>query len=213
MAGFIRSPARHRSTSVFRSALRYGYERSSLEKPNHWLFVCCANRSSRFQLETGLHYNWHRHYDPTTGRYIQADPLGMPDGPSRYAYVGNSPLMYVDREGLQNTPPPPANIPGGPWKWHNNPGDSRGGRWHGADGSSGNFDFPDGHWDIDDGKGNRQRYNRHGAPLSKEDAHGQYQGPPRLPIPRWSTCPPLLIMPPASAFCGVIPELCPPNRT
>ena len=28
-----------------------------------------------FQLESGLHYNWHRHYDPTTGRYIQPDPL------------------------------------------------------------------------------------------------------------------------------------------
>ena len=46
-----------------------------------------------FQLETGLHYNWHSHYDPTTGRYIQADPLGMPDGPSRFAYVAISPLM------------------------------------------------------------------------------------------------------------------------
>lgn len=29
-----------------------------------------------FQLESGLHYNWHRQYDPTIGRYIQADPLG-----------------------------------------------------------------------------------------------------------------------------------------
>ncbi|MFN7089158.1 MAG: RHS repeat-associated core domain-containing protein [Allorhizobium sp.] len=54
-----------------------------------------------FQLESGLHYNWHRHYDPTTGRYLQPDPLGMPDGPSRWAYVINSPLMYVDPEGLQ----------------------------------------------------------------------------------------------------------------
>jgi uncharacterized protein RhaS with RHS repeats len=27
-----------------------------------------------FLLESGLHYNWHRHYDPTLGRYIQADP-------------------------------------------------------------------------------------------------------------------------------------------
>lgn len=52
-----------------------------------------------FQLESGLHYNWHRHYDPTTGRYMQADPLGMPDGPSRYAYVANSPLMYIDPTG------------------------------------------------------------------------------------------------------------------
>ena len=54
-----------------------------------------------FQIETGLSYNWHRHYDPTTGRYLRPDPLGMPDGPSRWAYVGNSPLMKVDPEGLQ----------------------------------------------------------------------------------------------------------------
>ncbi|WP_165349991.1 MULTISPECIES: RHS repeat-associated core domain-containing protein [unclassified Mesorhizobium] len=46
-----------------------------------------------FQIETGLSYNWHRHYDPSTGRYLQPDPLGMPDGPSRFAYVRNSPLM------------------------------------------------------------------------------------------------------------------------
>jgi RHS repeat-associated protein len=30
-----------------------------------------------FLLEAGLHYNWHRHYDPTLGRYIQPDPLSM----------------------------------------------------------------------------------------------------------------------------------------
>ena len=27
-----------------------------------------------FQLEAGLHYNWHRHYDATLGRYTQPDP-------------------------------------------------------------------------------------------------------------------------------------------
>ena len=32
-----------------------------------------------FQLETGLAYNWHRHYDPTIGRYIQPDPLVVDD--------------------------------------------------------------------------------------------------------------------------------------
>ncbi len=31
-----------------------------------------------FQLESGLAYNWHRHYDATTGRYTQPDPLGTP---------------------------------------------------------------------------------------------------------------------------------------
>ena len=29
-----------------------------------------------FQSESGLHQNWMRDYDPTTGRYLQADPLG-----------------------------------------------------------------------------------------------------------------------------------------
>jgi RHS repeat-associated protein len=28
-----------------------------------------------FLAESGLHYNWHRHYDPTIGRYTQADPI------------------------------------------------------------------------------------------------------------------------------------------
>ncbi|WP_346361256.1 RHS repeat-associated core domain-containing protein [Bosea sp. (in: a-proteobacteria)] len=53
-----------------------------------------------FQLETGLHYNWHRHYDPTTGRYLQPDPLGLVDGPSVYAYANSSPQMWSDPEGL-----------------------------------------------------------------------------------------------------------------
>jgi RHS repeat-associated protein len=52
-----------------------------------------------FQLETGLAYNWHRHYDPVTGRYIQPDPLRFVDGPSVYAYARSSPYMYTDREG------------------------------------------------------------------------------------------------------------------
>src|SRR5688500_34369 len=28
-----------------------------------------------FLIESGLHYNWHRHYDPSLGRYTQPDPL------------------------------------------------------------------------------------------------------------------------------------------
>ena len=37
-----------------------------------------------FQSESGLHQNWMRDYDPTTGRYIEADPLGLVDGASVY---------------------------------------------------------------------------------------------------------------------------------
>jgi len=52
-----------------------------------------------FQIETGLHYNWHRHYDPMTGRYTQPDPLRFVDGPSIYAYAKSSPLINVDPDG------------------------------------------------------------------------------------------------------------------
>jgi len=52
-----------------------------------------------FQTETGLHYNWHRHYDPTLGRYTQPDPLGFVDGPSVYGYAKLSPSMLIDFPG------------------------------------------------------------------------------------------------------------------
>jgi RHS repeat-associated protein len=53
-----------------------------------------------FLLEDGLHYNWHRHYDPTIGRYVQADPLEFVDGPSVYAYVKSRPTSLTDHLGL-----------------------------------------------------------------------------------------------------------------
>ena len=56
--------------------------------PGHW-----------FQLESGLYYNWHRHYDPSLGRYTQPDPLGFVDGPGVYGYGRNSPQRYVDKDG------------------------------------------------------------------------------------------------------------------
>ena len=56
---------------------------------------------TQIEIESGLAYNWHRHYDPTTGRYTQPDPMGFIDGPSRYAYALSSPGMYDDFSGLQ----------------------------------------------------------------------------------------------------------------
>lgn len=52
-----------------------------------------------YQFESGLHYNWNRQYDPSIARYTQPDPLGLVDGPSRYAYVRNDPLQLVDKDG------------------------------------------------------------------------------------------------------------------
>jgi RHS repeat-associated protein len=53
-----------------------------------------------FMAETGLHYNWHRWYDASLGRYTQPDLFGLFDGPSRYMYAGQSPLMVTDSDGL-----------------------------------------------------------------------------------------------------------------
>jgi RHS repeat-associated protein len=52
-----------------------------------------------FQTEAGLYQNWMRDYDPTTGRYIEADPLGLVDGASVYGYAGGNPERYVDPRG------------------------------------------------------------------------------------------------------------------
>ncbi|MFE5894936.1 RHS repeat-associated core domain-containing protein [Streptomyces sp. NPDC056462] len=50
-------------------------------------------------LETGLHYNFHRHYDPDTARFTSPDPLGLVPAPNPYAYVHN-PHTWCDPLGL-----------------------------------------------------------------------------------------------------------------
>ena len=53
-----------------------------------------------FQLESGLAYNWHRHYDATLGRYVQPDPIGLVGGRNIFGYANQSPGAYTDFEGL-----------------------------------------------------------------------------------------------------------------
>ncbi|WP_143615417.1 RHS repeat-associated core domain-containing protein, partial [Streptomyces sparsogenes] len=49
--------------------------------------------------ESGLHYNHHRYYDPTTARYTTPDPLGLTPAPNPVAYVLN-PHRWIDPLGL-----------------------------------------------------------------------------------------------------------------
>ncbi|WP_236796622.1 RHS repeat-associated core domain-containing protein [Amycolatopsis sp. GM8] len=53
-----------------------------------------------FDAETGLHYNFHRYYDPSLARYLSSDPLGLTGGPDPQAYVSN-PLVAMDPLGLK----------------------------------------------------------------------------------------------------------------
>ncbi|MBR0566088.1 RHS repeat-associated core domain-containing protein, partial [Azoarcus sp. L1K30] len=46
------------------------------------------------------HDNWHRTYDPRTGRYLQPDPMGYPDGPDAYLYASGDPVNRGDPMGL-----------------------------------------------------------------------------------------------------------------
>ncbi|MFE2426582.1 putative T7SS-secreted protein [Streptomyces sp. NPDC059373] len=52
-----------------------------------------------FDPETGLHYNFHRYYDPETARYTTPDPLGLEPAPNPAAYVHN-PHTWTDPLGL-----------------------------------------------------------------------------------------------------------------
>lgn len=52
-----------------------------------------------YDVETGLHYNLARYYDPRAGRFIQPDPIGLLGGLNHYQYAPN-PVMWVDPTGL-----------------------------------------------------------------------------------------------------------------
>ncbi len=49
--------------------------------------------------ETGLYYNYFRDYDPSIGRYIESDPIGLEGGINTYGYAYQNPITNYDPDG------------------------------------------------------------------------------------------------------------------
>ncbi len=53
-----------------------------------------------FDNETGLHYNMFRDYDPSSGRYVESDPIGLEGGLNTFGYALGNPIRNSDPKGL-----------------------------------------------------------------------------------------------------------------
>jgi RHS repeat-associated protein len=110
--------------------------------------------------ETGLNYNFFRDYDPSVGRYVESDPIGLRGGLNTYAYAAGDPARWLDRQGLAegDFPPPPPGYDPNTWPsgaWPNN------GKYWTQDPKNGDVYtiHPEDeghwrHWDKQDGGGN-----------------------------------------------------------
>ena len=69
------------------------------EENPHQLHQPIRMQGQQYDEESGLHYNRHRYYDPTIGRYITQDPIGLFGGINFYRYPLN-PNQDIDSLGL-----------------------------------------------------------------------------------------------------------------
>lgn len=68
---------------------------------------------------TGLYYNRARYYNPSWGRFVSEDPIGLAGGINRYAYANGNPVSLRDPSGT--IVPLPVNIPIDPGWGSNGP--------------------------------------------------------------------------------------------
>jgi RHS repeat-associated protein len=76
-------------------------------------------QGQRVDDETGLSYNRHRYYDPSCGRFVSLDPIGLRGGLNSSQYAP-SPTQWIDPRGLARLPK--AGRYHGPKPEYENPG-------------------------------------------------------------------------------------------
>ena len=149
--------------------------------------------------------------------YVVDNPLTFTDSSGETLEL--PPGVFSPTYGGPFGPPPPVKVPGGGdyngWRWNPDGQNTREGTWglrvrvrrpigenQGGQPSASwepGTGGLDGHWDVHDGLGNRQRYDRNGRPISSEDAH---DGPNQQ-----SACPTQDNNPTANAFQHLLSSL------
>lgn len=74
----------------------FGYQiggSGSLTQPLRW-------KGREYDSETGLYYVRARYYDPTVGRFISEDPLGVAGGINPYTFADGDPVNRSDPSGM-----------------------------------------------------------------------------------------------------------------
>jgi len=66
---------------------------------NNYLFT-----GRELDPESTLYNYRNRYYNPSVGRFLTKDPIGLEGGINEYSYVENNPVNYVDAEGLVRFP-------------------------------------------------------------------------------------------------------------
>ncbi|WP_170978853.1 RHS repeat-associated core domain-containing protein [Pseudomonas asiatica] len=77
-------------------------EQVSIDPPEHE-YTNTRFQGQHFDIETNLHYNRYRYYDPATGRFIGIDPIRFAGGLNVYQYAPNT-TAWTDPFGLSNCP-------------------------------------------------------------------------------------------------------------
>ncbi|UDQ98381.1 RHS repeat-associated core domain-containing protein [Lentisphaerota bacterium WC36G] len=81
---------------------RYDYSPfGQLSKNNETVANVFKFSSEYAEKETGLVYYNYRYYNPTTGKWLKRDPIQEAGGLNLYAFIGNSVINKVDKNGLE----------------------------------------------------------------------------------------------------------------